>query len=286
MTIYCMVTTKASEHYTVPALKSFIACTKLNGDDQFILIDNDSSVTLPSNFLTSRITLTSNPSPLGFAENMNLGIKMALEDKTNVVLLNNDIIFTPFWNEHFFQNQERIISPLSSREMKYESGSFIATNPMSLDGYIGHESALEEIAQYHRHKYSGFLNVFAVPFFATGIPYPILKKVGLLDEDFGKGGGEDYDFCLRAILEGFLVHYDMSAYILHFGGKSSWSGVESSEDQSIRESKFTSHFQSKWGTRLTDVVLKDYIEQIEQDPEMSKLIADKNYKEVILKLRG
>lgn len=280
-----MVTTKASEHYTEPALKSFYTCTKFRDDDRFILIDNDSTFNLTPNFLSYQIELISNPTPRGFAENMNVGIKLALEAKTNVVLLNNDIIFTPFWNENFFQNMERIISPLSSREMKYESGTFTATNPMSLESYIGNELALEEIAQYHRHKYSGFLNVFAVPFFATGIPLPILNKVGFLDEDFGKGGGEDYDFCLRAILEGYLVHYDMSAYILHFGGKSSWSGAESAEAQTVRESQFTAHFQSKWGARLTDVVLKDCIEQIEEDPEMSKLIADKNYKDVILKLR-
>ena len=286
MTIFCMVTTRASSKYTIPALESFARSTTLNPDDALLLIDNDASFSLPQGFSLSYLTIEVNPKPLGFAENMNRGIREALTRKTNVVLLNNDLIFSKGWNEQLFNNEQRITSPLSSREVSYQFENFNATNPMSLESYIGNETIFDSIAAHHRDNNTGILNVFTVPFFAVGIPFEIISKVGFLDESFGKGGGEDYDYCLRAILQGALIQYEMSSYVLHFGGKSSWSGAESSNEQSERERLFFARFEEKWGPVLTDIVLRENVSLIEENPQLADLVAQGNYRAIVEMLKS
>lgn len=283
MTVYVMVTTRASQRYTPYAVQSFFEQTTFSDTDQFILIDNDQALT---DITDERLSVLKNSEPKGFAANMNQGMRAAIESGQDAVLLNNDLIFTSDWSCNLFREDMSITSALSTREIAYTFEGFSARNPMDLEEYLGNEATLAKMAQFHSSSHDGFLNVLTLPFFAVRIPYRALMEIGLLDESFGNGGGEDYDYCLRAHQNNFKVQYDLSRFILHFGGKSSWSGAESKLEQTDREAHFFRRFKEKWGEKLTDIILHDRLEIIQNDPVLSAQATNGDYAELINLLQG
>src|SRR5262249_28060797 len=96
------------------------------------------------------------------------------------------------------------------------------------------------------------------PFFCVRIPHTVYSVVGDLDERFGPGGGEDKDYCIRALLAGFPVQHALMSYVLHFQGKSTWSGPETSAETAERNSGYIRAFCARWGEALTRLfVLQD-----------------------------
>ena len=55
--------------------------------------------------------------------------------------------------------------------------------------------------------------------FCMLIPKKVIRRIGLLDERFGPGGYEDYDYCLRVQMAGYKVILAEDVFIHHFGGK-------------------------------------------------------------------
>ncbi len=268
--IFGMITTAASGEYTPYALETFFTHTPLTSTDQFFLLDNDGDSD-PSLSKEHPVKLIRNRSPLGFAENMNLILREAYKCRADAVLLNNDLIFSDSWLGSASQPESTISSPLSSRELQYHAGSLSCTNPMSLDQYVGREHLLAEVVSQHRTRMVGEMNVLVLPFFAVTIPAEVISEIGLLDESFGKGGGEDYDYCLRAILSGFTAHYLLNNYIIHFGGRSSWASDKLPDDQIARNAQFFSRFNEKWGASLTDIILRENHSIILEDVSYSSL---------------
>lgn len=269
--LFGMISSKYSLPYTEQALNSFFENTKLSENDRFILIDNDNSYNLdgsskPSEDNTFPIELIKNNNPKGFAENGNFFIEQALELEADLFFLNNDIIFTKDWLSPLEVETDSLLSPLSNREVQYVSSvvvqttskimsMFVCANPMQLEQYQGNEAALAAISEAHQKNTQGYWPVYVAPFFAIKMPLNILKQLGFFDTSFGKAGGEDFDYCLRAYLAGFEVRYALQSYLLHFGGKSSWGGAETVAEQTEREKFFRNRFREKWGAKLHDMIL-------------------------------
>lgn len=260
-----MVDTSASRQYTETAINSFFQCTSFDSStDQFILIDNDNC--FDRNLPTGEVI--KNRVPLGFASNANQMIRQAVSEQADLYFLNNDLIFGKGWDSHLRSPDPIIRSPLSNREVSHAaavtvptSGEvlhlFMTSNPMTLEEYLPNQSAVAFIQEVQSHSCSGDLPLIALPFFCVKLPLEVMQNVGLFDESFGKGGGEDYDYALRSYLAGFGVCFSLSSWILHFGGKSSWSGVETKEQQLEREAHFFGVFERKWGKDLHDLILKE-----------------------------
>jgi GT2 family glycosyltransferase len=295
MKIFGMVTTKSSTPYTVPALESFFVNTTLSQEDSICLIDNDGAFGALPDTLKDRVTIIKNKSPLGFAANANQAIDLALGRNADLYFLNNDVIFPKEWIAPLLVNDRAILSPLSPREVQYAASvvntkansvlqTFIAMNPLDLGSYLATPSAFHYIAEVHRANTSGYWSVFVVPFFAVKIPLSILQTVGHFDVAYGAGGGEDYDYCLRAILAGFEVKYALSSYLLHFAGKSSWAGPEDIQRRKEREEHFFKVFQDKWGEKLFQLILREKSSLITESPELSELERSGRFKDVIARL--
>ena len=78
--VFSMVTLKASHDYTNYAIDSFFKNTKLNDDDDFLLIDNDQNkLDKISNY--KKIDIIKNKLPMSFAQNVNQAINFALKKK-------------------------------------------------------------------------------------------------------------------------------------------------------------------------------------------------------------
>lgn len=297
MRIFAMVTTAKSRAYTRPALESFFRNTPLNDEDCFYLIDNDGRFTERSSLPSSKIEVVVNSSPLGFAANVNQMLALAEKPQADLFFLNNDVIFTSNWLQPLLIDSKALLSPLCNREVQYslavvvhktQDTSKLYSLPMvtTLDEFTGNEYALEAIAEAHQQRNQGYWAVYHLPFFCIKIPNAVHSTLGRFDESFGRGGGEDYDYCLRARLAGFSVEYALQSYLLHFGGKSTYSGAESESAQLEREKLFFARFKEKWGERLHDVLLKEQSERIYEIPENRELEKSGRLNEVIRNLAG
>ena len=141
---------------------------------------------------------------------------------------------------------------------------------------IPHTLSLGDFGPPLRHMVDSFANECAVThhgeetrngqvmqrwlmsFYVVRLPSRIYQAVGLFDENF-VNGGEDVDYRLRALLAGFECVYRMGTYLVHFHGKSTWDGSETSEMTRKRGSEFGAIFRRKWGAVAARVFLQgDY----------------------------
>lgn len=112
--------------------------------------------------------------PLGFSKACNAGITIATADK--IVLLNNDVVLLDQQRHSWLQKLHE---------------------PFVQNSNTGITSTLKLFS-----KETG--RSFAV-FFCVMIDRKVIDKIGLLNEEFGVGGGEDIEFCLLAENAGFVV---------------------------------------------------------------------------------
>ena len=69
-----------------------------------------------------------------------------------------------------------------------------------------------------------------------------------MDEEYGKGGGEDIDYSLRANQVGIETKFNHNSYLLHFSHKTLDS--ESVEEKNKRTDQLYFHFCKKWGKEV------------------------------------
>jgi GT2 family glycosyltransferase len=255
MNVFGMVTTRHSDAYTGYALESFFGTTPLAPDDRFVLIDNDGTYVPPPGPRWARVTRIVNRAPLGFAANVNQVMRIARERGADLFFLNNDLIFTPGWLEPLRVREATLLSPVSNFQFPYRCGDWDCGRCLDLADYLGHQDDLREIARAHQARAGGYQHVLKVPFFCIKIPYAIQEAVGYLDEDFGRGGGEDDDYCLRCHLAGFSVAFALGSYLLHFVGKSTWRGAESPDESRHRERRYLTALRAKWGDPLAEAMV-------------------------------
>lgn len=276
-----MISMAHSVSYTQLALRSLLEYTALGENDRVLIIDNDSSAGEILELQHPKISRVIPERPQGFAENANLLISEALRSERDLILANNDLIFSPSWYETLIGCADTIAIPATNREMPYalalampheeaEPTLFSLTMTMTQSALSARYYAFQAIAEFHASRTLGHQRMIVLPFSCVRIPLRILQTLGGFDSSFGRGGAEDYDYCLRAHLAGFEVTFAASSLILHFGGRSSW-GVERTEEQSAREDLFRRRFREKWGEALYAMLLLEQ-DVASADPELSALL--------------
>jgi GT2 family glycosyltransferase/glycosyltransferase involved in cell wall biosynthesis len=284
--VFGMITTSASAHYTPVALRSFFAHTPFGHGDKFVLVDNDGDFVLPADLPASQITIVRPTRPQGFARNANALLAEARALGADLFLLNNDLVFTSGWLEPLLANRRALLSPLSNAELTRSAGALTTRPTMDLDEYVGREADLEAIAAQHRSVAQGYRAVASVAFFCIKIPRAVYEVVGDFDEQFGKGGGEDRDYAVRAWIAGIPQEYAMQSYVLHFQGKSTWRGPETPEQQSERDRRYTEAFHKKWGPALTYAFLGGDWNLFRSDRELAPRIETGDFTAVVRRLRS
>lgn len=112
--------------------------------------------------------------PLGYSGACNAGIRASTCD--HIVLLNNDIVLLPQVASHWL-------------ETLYQ--------PFALDTNTGVSCVIKGPSEPAGHD-------FAI-FFCVMISRKCFDKIGLLNEAYGSGGGEDTEFSIEAVRAGFKV---------------------------------------------------------------------------------
>lgn len=180
----------------------------------------DQFATIPAPF---PITVLRNPENLGFIGTVNRGLRSSAGD---VVLLNSDTAVTPGWLDHIAAaaagTDVATVTPLTSH------GS-ICTLPQSvIDAFAleTDEPKIDECAAFVRsHSVRRCPSVITGVGFCMYVTRRALDLVGLLDQEtFGRGYGEEVDFCLRASLLGMRHLVDDSTFVYHHGGVSFGDG--------------------------------------------------------------
>jgi GT2 family glycosyltransferase len=232
---------KCSEKYTHYALDTFFRNSIFGKQDKFFLIDNDK--TFSKHY--DNVTVISNASSKSFAENMNFILKQAIMDGADFVGLNNDIIFTKNWNQNL-GDLNSVSIPLCNQHLQ---GDWIK-GEMELEEVVGKEEQLNELAYYITTNQQDIPPNLIKAFYCFYVPYEVSSKVGLLDEEFGKGGGEDIDYGLRAEQLGIETKFNPKSFLLHFSHRT--LDHETTEEKDRRTEQLYLHFCKKWGKEVAN----------------------------------
>jgi GT2 family glycosyltransferase len=269
-----MVSLASSLVYTRLALESFFKHTELLPEDQFILIDNDGSAR-PSGFdkIYPRLTYFQPKRVQSFSENANVILAAANDRNADAYFMNNDVVFSPHWLRPLETNYRGIVTPTSNQNVSYRSGSFQLKPVMSLSEYQGNEEAFLEICKQNFLQNAPMTSAYKTNFFLVKIPPLVYRSIGGFDTAFSPGGGEDDDYAVRVHLAGLGVFVNPNSLILHFGGRSSWSGPETREEWIQREVRFIEVFEHKWGKILSRFLLRRDRSVLDTRPDWQNLEA-------------
>lgn len=184
-----------------------------------IVVDNaseDGTVEATAARFGARVTVLSNPSNLGYAAGNNAGIRRALDDGADfVLLLNNDTIV-----------DAACVGELA-RALAATPGAGIAGaktyyfTPRDRIWFAGGEVSLWRgtarhigIRETDRGQYDTARDVAYVSGCALMARREVFETVGLLDASY-RAYFEDADFCMRAARAGFRIRYVPSAKVWH-----------------------------------------------------------------------
>jgi len=285
--LFAMVTLNCSNAYTSYAIESFFKNTKLNNEDEFLLIDND-GCELGKFSIYKKIQIIKNQKPLTFAENVNLAIDKAIKNEKNLIFLNNDIIFTKNWFKPLELNFESISIPVNNQLFPYQSdcGNLKLNATMNLEDFNKNYILLNSIVEKHIKKFEKLkkLQGLLMPFFCFKIPHKILKEVGYFDKIF-VCGAEDVDYRIRCAVKGFDVNFLLDSYILHFHGKSTWDGGETDEQIEKRNRLYTAAFLKKWGEEMTQIfIIRKNFSNILKANNLNDMFKQGKFRELITRL--
>ena len=211
-----------------PCIESVIKNTDLK-NNRLILIDDKSPDERVIPLLEmygkkENIIFLKNEVNLGFVGTVNKGMKYSNEN--DVLLLNSDTEVTKDWLKKIQKcayTNERIatVTPLSNNATLASVPNMFKVNELpknvtldKMSEYVEKAASNEPIELPTGHGFCIFIKRSA------------LNKVGFFDEvAFGKGYGEENDFCYRCIINGMMNVLCDNVYILH------------KESQSFKESK-------------------------------------------------
>jgi len=192
-------------------------------DSQVLLIDDASTDERVRPFLQSWVNkakpyrrLLTHEENKGFVATANEGMQMA---GTDVVLLNSDTEVTTGWLECLADclasdNSIATATPWSNNGEIVSIPAFCVSNPIPDNADI----IARKIKSCGSPQYPELPTAVG---FCMAISLPAIRQVGLFDQEcFGRGYGEENDFCQRAEQAGFRNVLCDDAYVVHHGGAS------------------------------------------------------------------
>ncbi len=198
--------------YTKECLEAVAAHTKTA--HEVIVVDNSSSDGTAAWARRAGARVIRNESNLGFAKAINQGMRAARGKY--IVWLNNDVVVTPGWLERLIDCAERApwiaaVGPCTNETVGFqrvEAPSFKTPRDLAM---FSQAWALKHAGQAEGvHRLTGFCLM---------IKREALDRVGYLDERFGLGTYEEFDYCLRLRQAGCDVVVARDVFVLHHGHK-------------------------------------------------------------------
>ncbi len=186
-----------------------------------IVVDNASSgedVRILGEQYCDYIEMVANEQNYGTAKGFNIGIKKALSQDTDYLLiLNNDVIVDCEFLSKLVEVAERdpLIGILGSKVSYYHRPGIIQTAGVKMRWRLG------LMETYYDEEDTGQYDTIAVRDFVYGISFltkkSVIEKIGLFDEYFFCGY-EDMEYCARAQRADFKVVYVPESIVWHKAG--------------------------------------------------------------------
>ena len=211
------------------AYEDFVKClqsTLRHQADYRVIVINDKSTddrvnalfTLLSSIQSYGLIVLENSENLGFVKTVNKGMRYSHKD---VILLNSDTIVTKGWASKLSQcarSNDKIatVTPFTN------NGTICSIPNFCEDNLIPEGFIIDTFADFIE---SASLNKYPVIPTAVGfcmlIKRKIIDELGYFDEEsYGKGYGEENDFCMRAVRKGYVNVLCDNTYIYHKQGAS------------------------------------------------------------------
>ena len=160
-----------------------------------------------------------NPANMGFLKNCNHATFQLVDQASDVLLLNSDTIVT----KGFIQQIQAVLyaEPKIAAVCPRSNAATIfsvpmvqdPTNPVPADeSYREYEARRATMQQY-------YLSPIAHGF-CIMVRREVIDKYGLFDEVYGRGYGEENDFCMRVRREGWSCAVANWAYVFHMESRS------------------------------------------------------------------
>lgn len=194
----------------------------LSSEDSVILIDDASTeVDMPSIIESFQrnaqcaVRLERNEQNLGFVKTVNRAMQLS---KLDVVLLNSDTTVTQGWLQRLIEAadsdpQIATVTPFSNNAEICSYPVFCSNNPALTNA--------EPLAQVMARRAGDYPDLPTAVGFCMFIRRRALDQLGDFDAaTFGRGYGEENDFCLRASAHGWRHVLCDRAYVTHHGGAS------------------------------------------------------------------
>lgn len=172
---------------------------KYTKDFELILVQEGTDKEIEKLLKSYPAKYVQNKKPKGFSGAMNEGLKLATGDY--YCFLNNDTVVIRGWMEEmlkaFEDKKVGLVSPTFPATMSFQS---VDNNGGQQFDYVSDPMLL-----------------IAVCFL---IKKEVIDNIGSWDENFGLGGGEDNDMCIRVLNGGYKMVLARRSFIYHYGSAS------------------------------------------------------------------
>ncbi len=220
---------------TRACLESVLAARN-NAQAEIVVIDDASPEPEISRYLDQlaaqqRITLLRNPTNRGFVVSCNRAL--ALHTDRDVVLLNSDTEVTGDWLDRLLacaaaHPQAASISPFSNNATLCSYPRTGESNSLPADSSL---AVIDDISKSVNRGQS--VSVPTTVGFCMFMRRSVLSQIGLLDEEaFGRGYGEENDWCLRATAAGYGHLLCGDVFVYHRGEVSFGADASPGKQQS------------------------------------------------------
>jgi GT2 family glycosyltransferase len=169
------------------------------------------------------VEVISHPENVGFVASVNEG--MRLHSERDVILLNSDTLVNGDWIDRLarcaYGGKVASVSPFSNNATICSFPKNVVPNAVPPGYTVNSIDAL-----IRRTNFGRYCNLPTTVGFCMYIRRDALNEVGLFDEAaFGQGYGEENDFCMRALLQGWNHRLAADTYVYHAGSVSFGSAI-------------------------------------------------------------
>lgn len=211
--------------YTEECIKSILKTTDLKNHTLVLINDKSPDENILPMLLKYRnenqdkkIIVLDNEQNMGFVKTVNKGMQYSNND---VILLNSDTEVTANWIEKiqkcaYSNDYIATVTPLTN------NGTICSVPNFGIDNELPENMTLEEygemIEKISKNRYPELTTGNG---FCMFIKRTVIEELGLFDDKtFGKGYGEENDFCYRALDHGYINVLCDNTFIYHKGTQS------------------------------------------------------------------
>lgn len=271
-------------YYTEQCLESILRNTE-SGTYEVFVIDNasrDNTQKVVRKFgEPHKIHLVTNSKNLGWVGGINQGMKLALEaERFNYICwLNNDVIVGKDWLKNMVAVMDKfgeagIINPLSMYSGVHWSSDIVPTV----------ETVSKFSERFAKTTLVDYTKIDETIGFCYLIRLEIVKEVGIIDENFGMGHQEEYDYNIRVREKGYVTGLCLSCYVWH--KSSATFGTEFPNEISTMCEKNRRYLEKKWPLIYGKTMLQNGLAQTKRLETKLKTPEEETLENAVRKVFG